>query len=54
MHAYTARVGQNCLYTPYIAVYSVISLPMYIWFWPTLYTAHYTHTHTHRQWWAIH
>ena len=36
------RVGQNCIYTPYMTVYLVISLPkyriytVYIWFWSTL------------------
>ena len=41
--AHTCRVGQNCIYTPYMTVYLVISLPkipytVYIWFWPTLHT----------------
>jgi hypothetical protein len=37
------RVGQNRIYTPYVTVYLVISLPkiriyiVYIWFWQTLY-----------------
>ena len=37
-----SRVGQNCIYAPYMTVYLVISLPtyriytVYIWFWPTL------------------
>ena len=38
-----AKAGQNCIYTLYMTVYSVISLPqityphrIYIWFWPTL------------------
>ena len=37
------RVGQNRMYTPFMTVYLVISLPkipyihrIYIWFWPTL------------------
>ena len=37
------KVGQNCIYTPYMTVYLVISLPkipcicnVYLWFWPTL------------------
>jgi len=36
------RVGQNRIYTPYMTVCMVISLPkyrihtVYIWFWPTL------------------
>ena len=37
------RVGQNRIYTPYMTVYMVNSLPkrpythrIYIWFWPTL------------------
>ena len=41
------RVGQNRIYTPYLTVYLVISLPkipyihrIYIWFWPTLYVPH--------------
>jgi len=39
-----SRVGQNRIYTPYMTVYFVISLPktpyiytVYIWFWPTLH-----------------
>jgi hypothetical protein len=49
MHAYTIvdkanpRVGQNHIHTPYMNVYSVVSLPKipyiprtHIWFWPTL------------------
>jgi len=42
-HLLIHRVGQHCLYTPYITVYLVIALPkipyihrVYIWFWPTL------------------
>jgi hypothetical protein len=38
-----SRVGQNRIYTPYMTVYLVTSLPkipyvhrIYIWFWPTL------------------
>jgi len=38
------RVGQNRIYTPYMTVYLMISLPklpyihrIYIWFWPTLH-----------------
>ena len=38
------RVGQNRIHTPYMTVYSVISLPkipyihrIYIWFWPILF-----------------
>jgi len=37
-----SRVGQNRIYTPYMTVYLVISLPKipysihHIWFWPTL------------------
>ena len=38
------RVGQNRIYTPYMTVYLVISLPktpymhcIYMWLWPTLY-----------------
>ena len=37
------RVGQNRIYTPYMAAYLVISLPeihiytVCIWFWPTLF-----------------
>jgi len=41
------RVGQNRIYTPYMTVYMVISLPKipythrtYIWFWPTLLMRH--------------
>ena len=36
------RVGQNRIYTPYMTVYLVVSLPKYRictvvkWFWPTL------------------
>jgi hypothetical protein len=38
------RVGQNCVYTRYMTVYLMNSLPKvlynteYIWFWPTLLT----------------
>jgi len=44
------RVGR--IYTPYMTVYLVISLPknriytVYIWFWPTL-NINGVHTHTH-------
>jgi hypothetical protein len=38
------RDGQNRIYTPYMTVYLVISLPgepyihrIYLWFWPTLH-----------------
>jgi len=40
------RVNQNRIYTPYMTVYMVISLPkilyysVYIWFWPTLQKRH--------------
>ena len=57
----TCRVGQNRIYTPYMTVYLVISLPMipyihriYIWFWPTLLTCNqatpmqqFAHPHFH-------
>ena len=41
--AHMYRVGQNRIYTPYMTVYLVISLPKYCiytvykWFWPTLH-----------------
>jgi hypothetical protein len=49
-HANTPRVGQNGIYTPYMTIYLVISLPkktyiyrVYMWFWPTLHTPlHFT------------
>jgi hypothetical protein len=43
-HLFVYKVGQSRIYTPYMTVYLVISLPkipyihrIYIWFWPTLF-----------------
>ena len=44
--SHICRAGQNCLYTPYMTVYLMHSLPKvpYVhhiyWFWPTLHTTH--------------
>ena len=51
------RVCQNCMYTPYMTVYWVISLPkilyihhLYVWFWPTY--RYPISTHSRVQPWA--
>ena len=55
-HAHIFRVGQKRIYTPYMTVFLVISLPkipyihriyIYIWFWLTLHTKvlHVLHVH---------
>ena len=56
-HGYIFRFGQDCMYTPNMTVYLVLSLPklpyihhlhLYIWFWPTLYISMCTSKITYR------